>query len=119
MLWLNAIGISRFIDQRIIELGFGHGFFLDLIRYVAKSTCAIELGRTLASSLAYRGHAVGTDTEDLDNESFDVLVSFDTLEHIESPKRFAREAHRILTKNGLLFVGVPSKHNFLEEIVPE
>ena len=39
---------------------------------------------------------------------FDAIVSFETLEHVEFPKRVLAEFHRILTPGGRIFVSVPN-----------
>ncbi|MDR0283069.1 MAG: class I SAM-dependent methyltransferase [Candidatus Peribacteria bacterium] len=41
----------------------------------------------------------------LKDESFDVAVSFFTVEHIENIQNFFSEAYRILRKEGKLFIG--------------
>jgi SAM-dependent methyltransferase len=40
--------------------------------------------------------------------SFDAIVSFETLEHVEDPRALLREFHRLLTPGGRVIVSVPN-----------
>ncbi|MCH8270695.1 MAG: methyltransferase domain-containing protein, partial [Planctomycetes bacterium] len=44
----------------------------------------------------------------LANESVDLVVSFETLEHLRDPSAFLAEAHRVLTPGGRLVASVPN-----------
>jgi predicted SAM-dependent methyltransferase len=45
----------------------------------------------------------------LPKESFDLAVSFETIEHLEKPERFLRSIHHSLKKNGILICSVPNE----------
>jgi len=45
--------------------------------------------------------------------SFDLIIAVDTLEHIEDDMAFLRDMHRILAKDGILYISVPSSYNSL------
>jgi 2-polyprenyl-3-methyl-5-hydroxy-6-metoxy-1,4-benzoquinol methylase len=58
-----------------------------------------------------------------DNRSFDVIFALDVLEHVFDPASAITEIRRILKKNGLFFISVPSEpplikyiRNFLDRI---
>ncbi len=40
---------------------------------------------------------------------FDVVYSFHVLEHVKDPDFFLRELHRVLKKDGIVYIGVPNK----------
>lgn len=44
----------------------------------------------------------------LQDSSFDVIISFETLEHVENPQELLKEFSRILTPGGRLIVSVPN-----------
>jgi len=44
--------------------------------------------------------------------SFDIAVSFETLEHLKEPKVFLQELNRVLKVNGMLIISTPNKENF-------
>jgi 2-polyprenyl-3-methyl-5-hydroxy-6-metoxy-1,4-benzoquinol methylase len=41
------------------------------------------------------------------SHSFDLIIAIDTLEHIEDDDAFLKDLHRVLKKDGLLFISVP------------
>lgn len=43
------------------------------------------------------------------NETFDQVVSFETLEHINKAERFVEELHRVLKPEGRLIISTPNK----------
>ncbi len=45
----------------------------------------------------------------LDDQSIEVVVSFETIEHIESPQGFLQECRRILKPDGMLIISSPDR----------
>lgn len=43
------------------------------------------------------------------DKSFDLVVSFETIEHVPHPERFVKEVRRVLTPGGLFLVSTPNK----------
>jgi len=41
--------------------------------------------------------------------SFDVIISFETLEHLSNPEKFLAECNRVLNKNSLIIISTPNK----------
>lgn len=52
------------------------------------------------------GDAMNMDFED---ESFDVIIALDMIEHIEEPKRLLAEVHRLLKTGGVFLLSTPNK----------
>jgi len=42
------------------------------------------------------------------DNTFDVLCSFQVIEHLEKPEHFFKEANRVLKKDGLLIISTPN-----------
>jgi SAM-dependent methyltransferase len=49
------------------------------------------------------------------DESFDLVVCFETIEHVPDPERVLGELHRVMADDGLLLVSTPNKHQYLVE----
>lgn len=45
----------------------------------------------------------------LDNATIDIVVSFETIEHINQPSIFIQEIHRVLKPGGILIISTPNK----------
>lgn len=58
--------------------------------------------------LAFRRGYLPDDLADLADESFDVIVSFETLEHVENPVGLLAEFARLLRPGGRVIVSVPN-----------
>jgi SAM-dependent methyltransferase len=48
------------------------------------------------------------------DNSYDIVVCFETLEHVMYPKRVLKEIRRIAKKNALLFFSLPNEYNFVQ-----
>jgi SAM-dependent methyltransferase len=47
--------------------------------------------------------------------AFDLVVSFETIEHVADPERVLDEMRRVLAGDGLLVISTPNKHEYLVE----
>ncbi|MDA0824725.1 MAG: methyltransferase domain-containing protein [Proteobacteria bacterium] len=50
---------------------------------------------------------------EIKNESYDIVIAFDVLEHVPDYQKALQEVHRVLTPNGLGIFTVPQKDNLL------
>lgn len=51
----------------------------------------------------------------LESSSADIIVSFETIEHLEKPKRFIKEIQRLLKPKGLLILSTPNRETSYED----
>lgn len=58
--------------------------------------------------LSFRRGWLPDDLADLPDESFDLVISFETLEHIANPTGLLAEFHRVLRPGGRIIVSVPN-----------
>lgn len=116
--WLDAIGLEVFAEAVVAEFGAGHGLFLDLVQQAAVSTMAVEPATFLRQELEARGHTAYAAVEDMPDAAADVLVSFDTLEHVRDPMAIVGQLQRVLRPGGQCIIGVPNFDDFLKAICP-
>ncbi|MBK9732268.1 MAG: class I SAM-dependent methyltransferase [Chitinophagaceae bacterium] len=100
----------------ILDFGCGEGYGTSLLSQVAINIIGIDVSREIidfakgkygsvnCQFMAYDGTHVN-----YDDESFDVVVSFQVIEHVADDKHFVSEAYRILKPGGLLFLTTPNK----------
>jgi len=96
--------------KRVLDLACGAGIGTSyLLRAGARSCTGVDISREAVEFAA--GHypgprfVVGDGLRvPLDDESVDVVVSFETIEHVKDPAKFVAECYRVLVPGGL-FVG--------------
>ena len=85
---VSLIGTSRLRNSIVVDIGCGHGSFLDAISGLAKSTIGIEPFTELHDSLRNRSHQVyAPSDESLQrlNAQADIVTSFGVIEHLVDP----------------------------------
>ena len=97
---------------RMLDVGCGRGLLLDELRRLGWTVTGTELTDTAAR---YAREELGLDvkvgdlrTLSFGQESFDAIVLWHVLEHIEVPSSLLWEVHRLLRPGGFLVVAVPN-----------
>ena len=119
LVWLNQTGGSEFTGESVLDVGCGHGIFLDVIKNIAKRTAALDIDIHLKEHIEGRNHEFYTEWPGIEIEPFSRVVMFNTLEHIEDPINFLIKAKECLTKDGMVIVGVPNANDFMVDILEE
>jgi len=101
----------------LLEIGAGFGTFCEEVakRNVFKRVIALEMTPDLAATCRQRGlEVIEQPVEKLDmaEHSVDVLVAFETLEHLFSPRDFLGACRRLLAPGGLQVITCPSIDGF-------
>lgn len=102
----------------LLEVGAGHGTFCEemLSRNFFKKVVAIEPVISQAKTCIERGvETINMSVENVQfkkNELFDVIVNFEVIEHLFSPKKFIEICCKFLKKNGFLIFTIPNGAGF-------
>ncbi|HET9049984.1 MAG TPA: class I SAM-dependent methyltransferase [Chiayiivirga sp.] len=108
---------------RVLDAACGEGYGSALLAGQAASVMAVDISADAVAHARsrYGAHAnlrfeVGdaTELDALADGSFDLIVSFETLEHVEAQERMLDGFARLLSPNGLLLVSTPDKHNYTD-----
>jgi SAM-dependent methyltransferase len=107
-------------DQRILDIACGEGYGSAALKRAGAasvvgvdiSSDACELARTKYGIDARVGDALAIP---LPSQTIDLVVSFETIEHVESPARFIAECARVLTPQGTLIVSTPNRPVYSSE----
>ena len=108
-------------DKRILEIGCGRGGFAAWLASQAErpaqivaadfSSAAVQKGRTHAERLGLSSikWEIG-DIQDISHsdDSFDTVISCETIEHVRHPAKAVRELARVLKPGGRLFLTAPN-----------
>ncbi len=111
---------KKIVDGKdVLDIASGEGFGTALLAETARSTIGMDIsdeaihhaqGKYKAGNISFK---VGS-CEDIPvpSASVDVVVSFETLEHIAAHDRFMQEIKRVLRPDGLLIISTPEKHAY-------
>ena len=102
----------------VLDAACGIGYGSDIIaRSGARSVTGIDVA---PEAVEYaRKHYAGPSVEFINasaeglgqlGKTFDLVLSFETLEHLKDPRRFLREVRRVLRPGGWFICSTPNKH---------
>jgi ubiquinone/menaquinone biosynthesis C-methylase UbiE len=122
--WHRYHFASRWVeDKRVLDLACGEGYGAALLARRAAhvtgvdvSAPAIEHASRAYAALGNTKFAVGSCTSiPAADASFDVAISFETLEHIAGQEEFVAELARVLKPDGMLLVSCPNKAEYTDK----
>ncbi|MBF0431513.1 MAG: class I SAM-dependent methyltransferase [Fibrobacteria bacterium] len=110
---LHSAGISRKDNMRGLDIGCGNGLIIkQLEKNTSWSIDGVDLNKTgLEQCISNRGHIMQYNIHDQLKEmenTYDFLVLFDILEHIDDTKAFLESALFHLKPGGYLLINVPA-----------
>ena len=104
-------------DRDVLDIACGEGYGASLLAPVARSVVGIDIdeasirhaaARYPATNLSFR---TGSATNlPLPDDSIDLVVSFETLEHLAEQREMLSEFVRVLRPDGRLVISSPNKH---------
>ncbi len=131
-LWAEHISRYAFAanfvaGKRVLDFACGAGYGSALLRsagarWVVGNDIAVDAIRYARDHFSdSRTHFAAADCLRLSfhDDAFDVLVSFETIEHVPSYEVFLVEARRVLSPDGLLIISTPNKRTYSDESVKE
>lgn len=102
--------------RSVLDVASGEGYGAALLAQVAASVTGVEID---AASVAHAAESFGRPNLrylqgdaralPLPDDSIDVAVSFETLEHLDDQNRFLAEIRRVLRPDGLLVISTPDR----------
>lgn len=106
----------------VLDLASGAGYGTKMLAVTAKKVYGVDNNRE-AIEYAKKNYStknieflVGEATNiPLDDNSIDLIVSFETLEHIKDYKKFLAQVKRVLKKDGVFIVSTPNDKEFPED----
>ena len=103
----------------VLDVASGEGYGTALLAQVANSATGLELAQdavehATVSYVAPNLRFVAGDARKLPlpDAAFDIVVSFETIEHFAEQQVFLKEIQRVLRPGGLLIVSTPDRDNY-------
>jgi SAM-dependent methyltransferase len=84
-------------SQRVLDYGCGTGVFIDYLR-----------AQGAAHVSGYDAFVPRYANDSVLAESYDVVVSYDVIEHVDDPRQFMHSVARLVRPGGLLIIGTPN-----------
>lgn len=119
--WHRYVFARRFaVGKRVLDAACGEGYGTALLAAVAAQAIGVDIDEASIrhAQTRYAGHA-NLDYRRADvtalpfaDRSFDVLVSFETLEHLAGQEQLLREFSRVLARDGVLVLSSPDKRTY-------
>jgi O-antigen biosynthesis protein len=121
--WHRYLAVTPLVaGKRVLDIASGEGYGSAQLASVAAmvtgvdvSTDAINHAKAQYAAVSNLRFVQGScDAIPLAAASVDVVVSFETLEHIAEHDAFLREIKRVLTPDGLLIISTPNKAEYTD-----
>jgi ubiquinone/menaquinone biosynthesis C-methylase UbiE len=122
--WHRYHFASRWVKgKHVLDLACGEGYGSALLARHAEAVTgvdvspqAIEHAKRVYAQLRNATFAVGSATKiPAADASFDVAISFETLEHIHEQEEFLAELDRVLKPGGVLLISCPNKAEYTDK----
>jgi O-antigen biosynthesis protein len=116
-----AIAAELCCGKTVLDIASGEGYGSALLAAVATSVVGVDISEdaihhaTATYRLPNLRYVVGSATSiPMDSESVDVVVSFETLEHLSDHETMLCEFKRVLKPNGVAIVSTPDKKYYTD-----
>jgi len=105
---------------RVLDVGCGPGFFMEIAERTGYDVWGLDpssyIVRVAQEKFGTRVSEGTLETADFDNQNFDVIVSFDTFEHIYEPLLFLDASRELLAPKGILVITTPNPKSLLARV---
>jgi len=111
-------------DKVVVDAACGEGYGSFILSQYAQCVCGIDIDEESvvrarkkygSGNLSYTNASI--EALPLEDESVDVIVSFETIEHVseEVQIEFLKEIRRVLKKDGYLIISTPNKTHYSDK----
>jgi ubiquinone/menaquinone biosynthesis C-methylase UbiE len=116
-----AVTFDFIKDKNVLDIASGEGYGSHLMSKVAATVSGVDIDSESVKNankkykkdnlLFERGSVTQIPFND---DLFDVVVSFETIEHLEEHDTMISEIKRVLKKDGILIISTPDKKNYTD-----
>ena len=118
-----AIAVTLAHGKRVLDIACGEGYGSNLLAAAGAEVIGIDIAPDVIAhakrayprqNLIFReGSCLNIP---MDDKSIDLVVSFETIEHLDDHEQFLREIKRVLSDSGALIISSPDKREYTDRI---
>jgi 2-polyprenyl-3-methyl-5-hydroxy-6-metoxy-1,4-benzoquinol methylase len=107
-------------DKKVLDIACGSGYGSEILAKAgAAKVVAVDVDEAALKEAenSYGSQTIEFKLGDAENikeadEIFDIIVSFETIEHLKNPEKYLAELSRVLKKEGIAFISTPNREVF-------
>ena len=107
-------------EGRVLDVGCGPGFFMEVAEQMGYDVWGLDpsayIVRLAQEKFGSRIREGTIETAGFDRQSFDIIVTFDTFEHIYEPLKFLDMTRELLVPQGILVITTPNTKSLLARV---
>jgi 2-polyprenyl-3-methyl-5-hydroxy-6-metoxy-1,4-benzoquinol methylase len=109
-------GLQYVSGKKVLDYGCGSGYGTHILSKTAQSVVGVDVSN---ETVLYAKENFASDNlifkniNELTDEKFDVIISFQVIEHVQNGKTFLKKLKGMLNSGGILLLTTPDKHNRL------
>ena len=111
---LNEISYEYRDKKYFLDVGCGDGARTILFDAFGRDICGVDrmfwLKETIKDRIDFRQEDFVNANLSYENSSFDIILSFDVIEHLLNPKIMLKEIYRLLKKDGIFIISTPNRN---------
>lgn len=103
-------------NNRVLEIGFGEGYGTKMLSQACEEIIGIDIKKEVIEYAREKYGSTNCIFQHYDGneipfrpDSFDVVVTFQVIEHIKDDKHFISEIYRVLKQSGFFYVTTPNR----------
>ena len=101
-------------DCNVLDVGIGSGHIAHYLSAVSKSVTGVNICDEREISAGYRFVEVSGPELPFPDNSFDVVISNQVIEHMTCQKDHLIEMCRVLKSDGIIYLAMPNKYSIIE-----
>jgi SAM-dependent methyltransferase len=118
----EIVGDFAHPSDRLLDVGFGEGYGSEIVRPYVREYSGVEVSLEAVdhARMKYARPGVsfyhyGGDVLPFRDASFDLLISFQVIEHVDDVSRFLREVRRVGRPGATVLVVTPNRNHRVED----